>query len=272
MTTTDPVGGRVLRPQTGTGIGVATRPIGEHHDGPVRFGIPGRRTAQVVFRHLGTLRVAPVYVGLVAAVRAAMCLWAGVASRTAVVHANSTNVTNLLHGRVYTLVTSAVLLEGRACLPALLALGIVLCIGELAWGRVGMLAVFLYGHIVATLLVFAGLTIGLSVHQLCQRVACMADVGPSYGAMAVLGALLVTRTLAHPARWQLTAAVLALTVTLLHGTFTDAGHLISLLLGFAAGHAQHRWTHRCRCLCENPARPPGRTAATRTVTRPSIPL
>jgi Rhomboid-like protein len=213
---------------------------------PRRVGIAGRRTARVVFRHLGTLRVAPVYVGLVAAVRAAMCLRAGAASRTAVVQANSTNVANLLHGRVYTLVTSAVLLEGRACLPALLALGIVLCIGELAWGHVGMVAVFLYGHIVATLLVFAGLAVGLSLHQLCQRVARIADVGPSYGAVAVLGALLVTRTLPHPARWQLTAAVLALTVTLLDGTFTDAGHLISLLLGFAAGHAQHRWAHRCR--------------------------
>ena len=67
----------------------------------------------MVFRHLGTLRVAPVYVGLVGAVRAAMCLRAGAASRTAVVQANSSNVANLLHGRVYALVTSAVLLEGR---------------------------------------------------------------------------------------------------------------------------------------------------------------
>jgi hypothetical protein len=53
--------------------------------------------------------------------------------------------------------------------------------------------VFLYGHIVATLLVFAGLVAGLSLHTLCHAVACAADVGPSYGAMAVLGGAIRVR-------------------------------------------------------------------------------
>jgi hypothetical protein len=210
-----------------------------------------------VFQPFGALRVAPVYVGVVATVRAAMCLWAGATSRAAIVHANSTNVANLLHGRFYTMVTSAVLLEGRRCLPALLALGVVLGIGELAWGGVGMVAVFLYGHIVTTLLVFAGLVTGLSLHRLCHAVAGAADVGPSYGAMAVLGTLLVTRAPPHPAGWQLAAAVLAVTVALLNRTFTDAGHLASLLLGFAAGHAQRRWAP-CQVPREDPGHPPGR--------------
>jgi hypothetical protein len=193
-----------------------------------------------VLRRLGRLRVVPVYLALVLSVRAAMCLWAGAAGRTALVHANSTNVANLLHGRFYPLLTSAVLVEGRACLPAVLGLGVVLGVAEQAWGAVAMVAVFVYGHLAATLLVFAGLVTGLALHRLDQDVAGAADVGPSYGALAVLGALLVSRGLPHPARWQVAAAAVALTVTLFDRTFTDAGHLASLLLGFAAGYAQRR--------------------------------
>jgi hypothetical protein len=177
-----------------------------------------------------------VYLALVLSLRAAMCLWAGAAGRAALVHANSTNVANLLHGRFYPLLTSAVLVEGRACLPAVLGLGI----AELVWGAVAMVAVFLYGHLAATLLVFAGLVTGLALHRLSQDVAGAADVGPSYGALAVLGALLVSRRLPHPARWQVAAVAVALTAVLLDRTFTDAGHLASLLLGVAAGYAQRR--------------------------------
>ncbi len=181
-----------------------------------------------------------MYLALVLSLRAAMCLWAGAAGRAALVHANSTNVANLLHGRFYPLLTSAVLVEGRACLPAVLGLGVVLGIAELVWGAVAMVAVFLYGHLAATLLVFAGLVTGLALHRLGQDVAGAADVGPSYGALAVLGALLVSRGLPHPARWQVAAVAVALTAVLLDRTFTDAGHLASLLLGVAAGYAQRR--------------------------------
>jgi hypothetical protein len=156
------------------------------------------------------------------------------------VYANSTNVANLRHGRFYTLLISAAVLDGRGCLPAVLALGIVLGIGELAWGHLGMVAVFLYGHLTASILVFAGLVTGLVLHKLCQGVAGAADVGPSYGAMAVLGALLAGRTLTYPVRWQLAAAVVALTATLLNRAFTDAGHLTALAFGFAAGHTPRR--------------------------------
>lgn len=185
---------------------------------------------------LRPLQVAPLYVVTVAAAY----LGIDPARRTAVVHANSTNVVNLLHGRWYTLLTSAVLLAGRGCLPVLLVLGLVLSIGELAWGPTGVIAVFWYGHVVASLLVFAALATGTSLHHLCQRLVGAADVGPSYGAVAVLGALLVHQALPHRARWQVTAVLLAVAVTALHRTFTDAGHLTALLLGLAAGHAQRR--------------------------------
>jgi Rhomboid-like protein len=217
---------------------------------------PGGLAGRAVLRRLSRLRVAPGYLAVVVGIRAAMCLWADAAARATLVHANSTNVTNLRHGRFYTLLTSTAVLDGRGCLPALLALGIVLGIGELAWGHLGMVALFLYGHLAATILVFAGLVTGLALHKLCQGVAGAADVGPSYGAMAVLGALLAHRTVKHRARWQLAAAVVALTITLLDRTFTDAGHLTALLLGFGAGHIRQRPRHAGR-----PAvtRPPIRT-------------
>lgn len=185
---------------------------------------------------LRSLQVTPLYVVTIAAVYVAI----DPARRTAVVHANSTNVANLLHGQWYTLLTSAVLLAGRDCLPVLLLVGVVIGIGELTIGRSGVIAVFWYGHVVASLLVFAGIATGTSLHELCQRLAFAPDVGPSYGAVAVLGRLLVHQALRRPATWQITAVLLALAATALHRTFTDAGHLTALMLGLAAGHAVHR--------------------------------
>jgi hypothetical protein len=186
-------------------------------------------------RAVRTLRVTPVYVAAVGALRITSCVAAGAAFRTGLVQGASTNVVNLAHGRFATLLTSAFVLEGRACLLGLLALGGVLAIAELAWGGLVLAAVFVYGHVVATLLVFAGLVTGLSLHHLCESLASAADVGPSYGAVAVLGALLTTPALAHAGRWRAAAIVVALAGVLVDGTFTDVGHLLALLLGFAVG-------------------------------------
>jgi hypothetical protein len=194
--------------------------------------------------------VTPAYVVVVAAGRAAMCLATGAASRAAIVRANSTDVANLLHGRLYTLLSSALVLEGRACLLALPVLAVALAIAELTWGGLVLAAVFLYGHIVATLLVFAGLVTGLVLHQLSRHVVNAPDVGPSYGAVAVLGALLASGRLGRAVRWQLAAVLLATSVLLVGRTFTDAGHLVSLLLGIAAGHF---WRTRSARLSAAPA-------------------
>ena len=194
-----------------------------------------RTDAPVAATRLRSLRLAPAYVVVVTTVRIAICAAAGAASGTALVQAASTNVVNLAHGRLGTLLLSAFVLEGRSCLPALLALGVVLGIAELAWGGMVLAGVFLYGHVVATLLVFAGLVAGLSLHRLCQDLAGAADVGPSYGAVAVAGALLATPALPHARLWRAAAASVALAVALLDRTFTDGGHLVSLLLGFAIG-------------------------------------
>jgi hypothetical protein len=171
----------------------------------------------------------------VAALRTTSSVVAGGAFRTALVQNASTNVANLAHGRFATLLTSAFVLEGRACLLGLVALAGVLAIAELAWGGLVLATVFVYGHVVATLLVFAGLASGIWLHRLPENLASAADVGPSYGGVAVLGALLTAPAPSHAGRWRAAASVVALAAVLVDGMFTDVGHLLALLLGFAVG-------------------------------------
>jgi hypothetical protein len=188
-----------------------------------------------VLRRVRELRITPMYVVLVVTGWAALCLWGSVPIRTAVVAANSTNVDNLLQGRFSPLLTSALVLEGRECLLAVPFVAVLVGIGELVWGRVRVVVTFLLGHVGASLVVFAGLAAGLAAHLVCPRVATDPDVGVSYGTVAVLGALLVTAPVPHAARLQVLAVLLAATVALIGGTFTDVGHLASLVLGLAVG-------------------------------------
>lgn len=186
-------------------------------------------------RRVRTLRLAPTYIAAVTVLRITSCVAAGAAFRTTLVQSASTNVVNLTHGRFITLLTSAFVLEGRACLLALLALGAVLGAAELAWGGLVLAAVFVYGHVVATLLVFVGLVIGLRLHLVCESLARAADVGPSYGGVTVLGALLAARTSPSARRWRMLAIVLTLVAVLVDHTFTDVGHVLALILGFVIG-------------------------------------
>lgn len=76
---------------------------------------------------------------------------------------------------------------------------------------------------------------------------------PGYGAMAVLGALLVTRTLALGAL----AAHRRLAGAHRHPARRDLHRRRPRRLpglGFAAGHARHWWARRCRCPGKNPCR------------------
>jgi hypothetical protein len=143
----------------------------------------------------------------------------------------STNLHNLGHGRLVTLIGSAfVTSEGPmwVWLPGLVCL---LALAELLWRSRRVLITFTLGHVGATLIVAAGLATAIEVGWLPLSVARDTDVGISYGAMAVLGAL----TAAIPSRWRpgwigwwLSLGVLMVYV----GTdFSNAGHLVALLLG-----------------------------------------
>jgi hypothetical protein len=148
-----------------------------------------------------------------------------------VLHA-STNLHNLAHGRVGTLLTSAFVTDLPAMSVWLPCLVCLLAAAELVWGSARMVMAFVVGHLGATLLVAAGLVAAVEFTWLPASISRAIDVGMSYGAMGVLGAL----TAAVPSRWRPcwigwwvgTGAVVTI-----DADFTDAGHLVALALGAA---------------------------------------
>ena len=110
------------------------------------------------------------------------------------------------------------------------------CTRELSWKRRFLQGwasgfVFWFGHVGATLLTAGGLWTALRLDAVEQSVVNAKDVGPSYGFLAVAGAL--TYLLAPRLRLVFVGLLIvgvAAVVALSH-TFTDFGHLLSLLLG-----------------------------------------
>ena len=100
-------------------------------------------------------------------------------------------------------------------------------------------------HVGTTLVVAVGLAAAIRFGWLPLSVAHASDVGISYGAVAVLGAL----TSAIPPRWRprwvgwwLAVGLLAVIVG---GDFTNVGHLVALIIGMSLSarfHAVARWT------------------------------
>ena len=143
----------------------------------------------------------------------------------------STNLHNLGHGRLVTLIGSAfVIAEGPmwVWLPGLVCL---LGLAELLWRSRRVLITFVLGHVGATLIVAAALGTAIEVGWLPISIARATDVGMSYGAAAVLGAL----TAAIPSRWRPAWIGWWVSVSMLMvyvGTdFSNGGHFVALLLG-----------------------------------------
>lgn len=144
----------------------------------------------------------------------------------------STNVHNLAHGHVVTLVGSAFISDSGHVLFWLPGLVCLLALGELIWRSRGLVVAFALGHIGATLVVAAWLATALTAGWLPMSLARATDVGMSYGAVCVLGAL----TASIPSRWRpiwigwwLGNAIAAA----LSADFTAVGHVVALLLGIA---------------------------------------
>ncbi|OBI17311.1 hypothetical protein A5712_24125 [Mycobacterium sp. E2327] len=156
-------------------------------------------------------------------------------AREVAVSRMSTNLHNLAHGRLTTLVGSAFVDDGGdicACLPALVCL---LALGELIWRGRGLVITFAVGHVGATLIVAAGLVVALKVGWLPFSVARASDVGVSYGAVCVLGAL----TASIPSRWRSAWVGWWLGIALMAASgadFTAVGHVVALLLGIGLSY------------------------------------
>jgi hypothetical protein len=109
-----------------------------------------------------------------------------------------------------------------------------LAAAELVFGSGRLIIIFLAGHVGATLLIAVGLLIAVDAGTISSTVMQAEDVGVSYGAAAVAGALIMRL----PAEWRTPAAILGLTFAvygvLAGQTFTNAGHLTAFVIGLGA--------------------------------------
>ncbi|HUO40645.1 MAG TPA: rhomboid-like protein, partial [Mycobacterium sp.] len=143
----------------------------------------------------------------------------------------STNLHNLWHGHLGTLIGSAFVTEDGPMWVWLPGLVCLLALAELLWRSARLLVTFALGHVGATVIVALGLTAAIRFGWISISVAHASDVGVSYGAAAVVGAL----TAAIPQRWRpawvgwwLATAVL---VVFIANDFTEGGHFVALVLG-----------------------------------------
>ena len=170
---------------------------------------------------------------------ASVLLALGPGAQSRAVDQLSTNLHNLAHGRLVTLLGSAfVTAEGQTylLLPGLVCL---LALAELLWRSRRLIQVFLLGHIGATVIVAVGLAVAIKLGWAPISISHAKDVGLSYGAVAVLGTL----TAAIPGTWRPAWTVgwisVASVVIAFSGDFTAAGHAIALVLGIAASTRLH---------------------------------
>lgn len=176
-----------------------------------------------------TLPVTMVYAVLLLVISVTLTVL-GPHTRNLVINQMSTNLHNLAHGHWHTLLGSAFVNDGGEVyfwLPGLVCL---LALGELIWRSKGLLVTFAVGHIGATLIVAEGLVAAVKTGWLPLSVARANDVGTSYGAVCVIGAL--TASIPLPWRpawigWWLGTALVAT----VGADFTAVGHVVALVLG-----------------------------------------
>ncbi|MEU7133973.1 rhomboid-like protein [Streptomyces sp. NPDC046261] len=182
-------------------------------------------------------RLAPVYVGGVQLGAYAAQHLLTPAMRERLLRRCSTNVDNLRAGRWDTLVSSALVVEAPLELPYALLLLAVLGYTEYAYGAWWAAGAFAFGHVGASLLVYGG----LRALRTDARTRSAIDVGASYGFNAMAGALAAALP-RGPVRTGICAALLALGARPYvrgrgRASFTDAGHLLALVLGMGLGPA-----------------------------------
>jgi len=112
------------------------------------------------------------------------------------------------------------------------------------WRGRRLVAAFALGHVGATVIVAAGLAVAIEVGWLPISVTQASDVGISYGAAGVLGAL----TAVIPPRWRPAWIGWWLAIALVAASgadFTAIGHTLALLLGMGLSlrlSSAMRWT------------------------------
>ncbi|MEC3920663.1 rhomboid-like protein [Nocardia sp. CDC160] len=181
------------------------------------------------------------YVGLLILGAVALTMVSAKNETRIVLHA-STNLHNLANGRFGTLFSSAFLVgEGAATAFIIVPfLACLLALAERRFGAVRLVHTFFIGHIGATVLVAVGLWVAVESQLVPNSITMVEDVGVSYGAMAVVGALIAVLPSHRRFVWAASWLTLALGGVLVWHTFTNVGHFLALCLGLGIGRLMIR--------------------------------
>src|SRR6266702_1158151 len=122
----------------------------------------------------------------------------------------STNLHNLEHGHLDTLLSSAFVIgDTDSSLTSVPLLACLLALVELRYGAWHTVRTFLAGHVGATLLVAVGLWVAVHEHWLPGSIGDSEDVGVSYGTMTLFGMLIVIVPERRRIPWALVWTVIA---------------------------------------------------------------
>jgi hypothetical protein len=183
-----------------------------------------------ILSRLARVRFAVGYVAIVFAV-SCVILVLGPRAHDVIVQRASTNLHNLAHGHLATLLGSAVVVDAGPIYFWLPFLTCLLVLAELQLRTIRLMVAFLVGHVGATLVVAAALAGAVEFGWLPVSIARASDVGMSYGALAVLGALTATLPRGWRPAWVGWWIAAAVTAAIVGADFTDAGHTVALILG-----------------------------------------
>jgi hypothetical protein len=202
-----------------------------------------------LLRALARIRVTVAYAVILTGVSSALVALGPAVQNRVISHA-STNLHNLSHGHLGTLFVSAFVIEAGPIYVWLPGLMCLMALAELMWRSRRLMVAFAVGHVGATLLVAVGLTAAVELGWLSADVTRATDVGMSYGASAVLGALRAAIPSRLRPAWTGWWIAVAAAVVAVNRDFTDVGHAAALVLGALAstrfGQAA-RWT-ATRCV------------------------
>ncbi|WP_341258108.1 rhomboid-like protein [Gordonia malaquae] len=146
----------------------------------------------------------------------------------------STNLENLSEHPLRPMITSLFWLDGAYWLPYVVGFTVFLAVAERWLGTARFVVVGLAGHVLATLASQGLLDLAIGHGRADPTLRDAIDVGVSYFMAAVIAVL--AYRLPPPWRWVYAAIALATVIApFAVGTpdFTDAGHLIAMLIGFA---------------------------------------
>ena len=152
---------------------------------------------------------------------------------TLLLREHSTNLHELFASPMRVLVLSAFWAPNYEFLVWAILFALVLAPAERWLGTSRWAAVFALGHVLATFGVAWGLWLAIRHGYAAKHLENAIDVGVSYGFVSV--AAVFSYRLPRRWRWPWAVALVVVTITalLVGRTFTDAGHFLAVVIGFA---------------------------------------